>query len=110
MRLEVFSIRDDKAAAFLPPFFDHNEATAGRAIQEAVNDIRHPFGKHPKDYHMYSLGHFDTTTGLFDLRPNPVLVVSLINLLAAPSIELFGDINPEALSAVAEEALNGGQV
>lgn len=63
MMLGIYSVFDSKAAAFLPPFFVHNDAIAQRAFSEGANDPTHPFFKHPADYTLFRIGDFNDTTG-----------------------------------------------
>jgi len=64
MKLSVFSVWDDKAQAFLPPFFLPNKAMAVRAFSGCVEDSNHMFCKHKMDYTLFFLGEFDDSTGL----------------------------------------------
>jgi len=66
VKFKAYSIFDEKAKAFLPPFFLHNEAVAVRAFADCVNNPEHQFGKHPTDYTLFCLGGFDDTTGSFE--------------------------------------------
>ena len=59
MKLIIFSVYDQKAEAYLPPFFIPNAAMAQRTFSEAVNSPSHQFGKHPADYTLIELGTFD---------------------------------------------------
>lgn len=61
--MNIYSIRDNKAEAFLQPFFSKNHATAIRAVEEAVADPSHQFAKHASDYAVYHLGFFQEDTG-----------------------------------------------
>lgn len=58
----IYTIRDAKAEAGLPPFFSQNDATACRAVADLVNDPGHQFGKHSVDYTMYMVGTYDDVT------------------------------------------------
>ena len=78
----IFTVRDSKAAAYLPPFFMFNEAMAIRAIQDAVNDEKHQFHLHPEDYHLFRIGVFDDDTG--EITPEaPTVVVGAMDLVPA---------------------------
>ncbi len=63
MKLEMFSIYDHKAKAYIRPFFTPNSALAIRAITDAQADPTHMFHKHPEDFGLYHLGTFDDATG-----------------------------------------------
>lgn len=76
MKIETFTVFDEKAGAFLQPFYSPTINTAIRAITDCVNDLTHTFGKHSADYTLFKLGSFDDATGEFtpDKRPLGCLV------------------------------------
>lgn len=80
MIISVFTIRDDKAQAYLQPFFLSNESMARRAIADCVSDSDHMFGKHPEDYALFSLGTFDDQSGKFVLTDAPRHLINLIDV------------------------------
>ena len=63
MKYEVYSVFDDKAAAFLTPFTAQNQAVALRLVSDCLSDPNHMFAMHPGDYTVYHLGYFDSATG-----------------------------------------------
>lgn len=65
MIYDVFSIFDDKAEAFLPPFILPNQNMAKRVFADCVNSDTHQFGNNPADYTLFRLGQFDDSTGQF---------------------------------------------
>lgn len=71
MILTIFSMRDEKAEAFVRPFFMPNLALAIRAIVSAGQEDTHPFALHPKDYILYELGTWDEEHAEFDLSVAP---------------------------------------
>ena len=70
--LQMFSIFDEVAMAYLPPFFLPNEGMAHRTFMDCVGDENHAFGKHPSNYTLYRIGEFDSTTG--ELHPGTHVV------------------------------------
>lgn len=66
MKHSMFSVYDQKADAFLPPFVMHNDALAVRVFADCCNAKDHQFGKHPEDYALYNLGVFDDSDGSLD--------------------------------------------
>lgn len=72
MNLLAFSVYDEKAKAFLPPFFLHNADIAKREFGFCVNDKNHAFGKAPHDYTLFSVGAFDDNTGILLGEKNPI--------------------------------------
>lgn len=59
MQMEIFAVYDEKAEAFMNPFFLQTIAMAIRAISDCVNDPSHNFGAHPSDYSLFHIGTFD---------------------------------------------------
>jgi len=55
----LFTIYDEKAEVFLPPFFVPTIGLATRAFADCINGDGHQFAKHPQDYTLFQLGHFD---------------------------------------------------
>lgn len=68
--LTMFSVYDQKAGAYLPPFFLPNRAMAKRVFGDCCNSDDHQFGAHPADYTLTELGEFNTDDGT--LSPEPV--------------------------------------
>ena len=56
MKHNIFSVYDEKAQAFLPPFFLPEVGMATRIFGDCVNSDEHQFGKHPTDYTLFHLG------------------------------------------------------
>lgn len=68
MRLFICSIRDRAVDSFGTPFFVQAVGQAIRSFSDEVNRVAsdNQFNKHPEDFDLYELGHFDTDTGHFD--------------------------------------------
>lgn len=62
MQHSIFTVYDDKAKAYLPPFFMHRAAMAIRTFTDACNDESHQFGKNPADYTLFEIGVYDDET------------------------------------------------
>ena len=60
---KMFAIYDSKAETYLLPYYFQYEGQATRMFSDWVNDPNHPFGKHPDDYTLYSIGEYDDNTG-----------------------------------------------
>lgn len=63
MKLIAFCVYDNKALAFLPPFFVHNELVAMRSFADVANDKTHAFGLNPTDYTLFRVGDFNDELG-----------------------------------------------
>lgn len=68
-RLQIFSIFDKAALAFMPPFF---MPTVGMALRAFSDDVQRPnshLAAHPSDFELFHLGGFNDLTGDFDIFP-----------------------------------------
>jgi hypothetical protein len=71
----VYSVYDQKAEAFISPFFLPNDQIAIRAFSDCVSDDNHQFGRHPSDYSLYKIGQFNQENGLFEDN-EPKIIIS----------------------------------
>lgn len=69
----VFSIYDEKAQAFLPPFVLPKTAMAVRTFSDCVNSSDHQFSLHPQDYTLFNLGIWDDETGEYTIDQKKAL-------------------------------------
>lgn len=76
---KIFTIYDNKAKAYLPPFFSQNTATAIREVEQAVNNPDHGLHVHAEDYGLFELGEFHESSGKIESEM-PVHVLNLIEL------------------------------
>lgn len=58
MQHKIFTVHDNKAGAYMQPFFAVNEMVAIRMFSDLVNDPEHLFGKHPADFTLFQIGQF----------------------------------------------------
>lgn len=63
MKLEVFSVYDEKAKAFISPFILPTTDVAKRTFADCSNDVGHAFFRNPSDYTLYHVGSFDSLSG-----------------------------------------------
>lgn len=59
---KIFTIYDEKAKAYLPPFHLPESGQAIRSFKDCINSPDHQFGKNPEDYTLFTLGHFNDAT------------------------------------------------
>jgi len=71
MKLVIFCIRDRATDQYGNPMFLVNSGQAIRSFSDEINReaADNMLNKHPDDFDLYSLGSFDTSTGLFDTAP-----------------------------------------
>ncbi len=77
----ICSIYDSKANAWLTPMFFQSNGQAIRSFSDAVNDLKTDFGKHPDDYTVFQLGHWDERMGEIQLLDTPKSLSVGINLV-----------------------------
>ena len=65
MILNIFTVYDEKAHAYLPPFFMPRIEQAIRVFTDCTNSEDHQFGKHPHDYTLFHSGEFDDNSCKF---------------------------------------------
>ena len=68
---QIFSVFDEKAEAYLPPFYLPQVAMAQRTFTDTVNNPESQIAKHPSDYHLFHFGEFDNVTGEFRMFSSP---------------------------------------
>lgn len=76
-QLQIFTVKDGKADAFITPFFLPNKEMAIRTFGMSCSDEGHTFGCYPQDYHLYHLGSIDISTGLFDTKPPELMITGM---------------------------------
>jgi len=72
MILQIFTVYDSKAEAFLAPFFLKARGQAIRSFTDTCNDPEHAFYKHPSDYTLFALGEYDDAQAAFEIYEAPV--------------------------------------
>lgn len=75
-----YSIYDEKAKEFSPPFFTINDNLAKRIVMESMRGKSMMLSSYPDDFKLYCIGEFNKTTGKIEGYDMPVLVVSVVEL------------------------------
>lgn len=63
MQLKMFSVRDQKAQIFNPPFYAHTPGEAERNFTRLAKDPQSTINQFPEDYDLYEIGSYDDQTG-----------------------------------------------
>lgn len=63
MLQKMFTVYDQKAKAYLPPWFMGELGQATRIFSDCCSSKDHQFGVHPEDYELYEVGVFDDNLG-----------------------------------------------
>ncbi len=93
MRFRVFTVFDQKAVAYLPPFCLPEVGMATRVFKDMVNDPKHELGRHPEDYTLFEVAGFDNLKGAFDSYDGPEMIctgLSVLDQVGQPDLELVG--------------------
>lgn len=76
MIFKIFTIYDQKAGAYLTPFFLPRAAQAERTFKDCVDSDSHQFGQHPEDYTLLEIAEFDDSTATIDTHGIPVTIIT----------------------------------
>lgn len=75
--LEGYSVKDEKAGVFAPPFFTKSVVTAVRSLTDAAMDGKTTLAKYPNDFALYRICAFDEEHGeIHDATPTIICKVS----------------------------------
>lgn len=80
MKLEMFSVHDSKAEAFIQPIFAPTTAVALRLFKQAANDPNSDFCKFAADYTLFHVATFCQDTGTMEALATPESVALAITL------------------------------
>lgn len=90
MMQRVYSIFDTKALVYNPPFFAPTNGAAVRILADVANDVQTAIGRHPADYVLFCVGHFNDQDGLMSPYSPLEHVVDAVALLRIqPKGDLF---------------------
>lgn len=85
MMLKAYSLFDNKALQYHPPFFASTHGAASRMVADLVQDSNTTVGRHPADYILYCIGEYDDSKGLMSPYSPLVHVVDAISLVPIQS-------------------------
>jgi hypothetical protein len=63
---KIYTVRDNKAESYLPPFYSQSKGTAIRSFSESCNDPNSMFCKYPDDFALFEIGTFDDSSCSFE--------------------------------------------
>jgi len=91
--MKIYTVRDEAAQYFLPPYFAQNDGHAQRMFIASLGDS-FPFRK---DFALYETGSFDDDNGLTVGLETPRIVLAGLSIAA----DLDPRINPQSLEEIA---------
>jgi hypothetical protein len=102
MKLLAFTIFDNKALQYHPPFFVSTDGVAVRNLQQLVEDGNTTIGRHPTDYVLYCCGSYDDQNG--QMWPEQPLrhVMDAIALVKIQAHLLEADLTQSTAETVAQ--------
>lgn len=76
MRYVICSVRDSKSEAYGRPFFVQATGVALRSFEDEINGKgeQNYMSRHPEDYSLFLLGHFNDHDGTFSPQNPPQLL------------------------------------
>lgn len=66
--MKMFAVFDSKAKCYLTPFFLGQDGEAERVFGDCVNNMEHPWGRNPEDYHLYRIGEWDNISAKIEQK------------------------------------------
>lgn len=85
MQIEIYTVFDSAAKAFLQPFFARSKGEAIRSFTDVVNTNDHQFNKHVHDYSLFHIGSYDDGSAI--VTPvGPARIVTAIEVLAVDDV------------------------
>lgn len=81
MIIQLFTVHDSAAAAYLPPTVYQSTGLALRAFSDAANDQKHAFHQHAKDYTLFHLGSFNDQNASFDIKSPAIALANALDVL-----------------------------
>lgn len=63
--MQIFTVYDSKAEAYLPPFYAPTVAAGLRSFMTVARDNTHDFHINASDYTLFHIGEFDSNEGTF---------------------------------------------
>ena len=76
--MNFYSVFDNKAISYKPPFTAVNDAVAQRLFTEACFDTETQVSRHPNDYALYRLGSYDPISGIIKPEEMPIQIITAI--------------------------------
>lgn len=99
----MFSIYDQKADAYLPPFILPRQEMAERTFSDCCSSPNHAFGRNPEDYTLVAIATFNDSKGKISPYEVPNVIGTGIEYRRDPR-NLTGDIEDGDLKPISHDA------
>jgi len=103
MILNAYTVYDNKALNYSPPFFVNTDGAAIRMFSEIANDTGTNVGRHPADFSLFCVGTFsDANASMEPSLPLRHIIDAAALLTIKPRGDLFtnGTLLPHTTDAV----------
>ena len=64
MKIKAYAVYDNKAEAFMQPFFAGNAGLATRTFADNAKNPESIWNRHPNDFVLYEIGEYDENQGI----------------------------------------------
>jgi len=78
MKINMYSVYDDKAKVYSQPFTAINDEVAQRIMKNCVDNPEHNYALNPEDYKLFKISSFDDSNAVID--PDKIPLLDLITL------------------------------
>lgn len=90
MNLNAYTVFDNKALTYSPPFFVNTDGAAVRMFADLANDMGTQVGRHPGDFSLFCVGIFsDANASLEATLPIRHVIDAVALLSIKPKAPLF---------------------
>lgn len=92
MLLNAYTLFDNKALVYSPPFFVNTDGAAVRMLGDLVNDMNTQVGRHPGDFVLFCIGTFsDANASLEPTLPLRHVIDAVALVPVKPKGPLFAE-------------------
>lgn len=103
MMLRAYSIFDTKALVYHQPFFAPTNGAAVRMLSDTANDMTTSIGRHPADYVLHCVGHYNDQDGVMTPYSPLEHVVDAVALMRTqPKGDLFNEPRLKVVGEIGE--------
>lgn len=104
MRQKVYSVFDEKAMAYLQPFYFNHHGEALRSFERIVKTADTMVANHPSDFKLYHIGEFDNVSGKLSALNEPFFLANASDYVKS-SGQMEMDFNSKAKKPVKKEVV-----
>lgn len=91
MIINAYTLYDNKALTYSPPFYCTAHGAAVRMVMDLAGDSNTSVGRHPADFTLFCVGQFNDAVGCllpFEVREH---ISDVLPLVPKPTADFFGN-------------------